>query len=264
MGNCSPGESLESCLKRSSETTDGLPEGCRSGQPVEVEIACNYQVPRFIPATLQILTEFIIPPRPPPPCQFRRFPSFNVEHLKTCHPSLDNATYYYLVRVRHPLTRSDCRSLFLTTIVFVPLHKVDTPDLDSTASDLGLSQVSQFASLLENVLNPTCTSNAMSLMCQTTFKACKAVEDAATGTQRWLPSLLCRSECDKHLEVWDKCLGDLEKEPDAKRAFDTQMLAVVSNAVLRSYLSCSLFSTTCFLPPPSPTSIFLTFCTSVP
>jgi hypothetical protein len=41
--------------------------------------------------------------------------------------------------------------------------------------------------------------------------------------------LLCRSECNKHWETWNACLSelDLENDPAAKSALDTQMLAVV-------------------------------------
>jgi hypothetical protein len=99
--------------------------------------------------------------------------------------------------------------------------------LDNAASFLGFSLVSQLTDILNNALNPICASNAISLACHTAFKECKAVEDASTGTQLWLPSLLCRSECDRHLEAWNTCLDNLENDPDAKRSFDTQMLAMV-------------------------------------
>jgi hypothetical protein len=119
----------------------------------------------------------------------------------------------------------------LPPILFLRLpylpHKGDTPDLDDADGTHGFSIVSQVTDILNNALNPTCASNAISLLCHTFFKECKAVEDATTGTQLWLPSLLCRSECDRHLEAWNTCLGDLGKDPDAKRSFDTQMLAMV-------------------------------------
>ena len=106
-------------------------------------------------------------------------------------------------------------------------RKVDTPDLDDAASRYGFSIVSQLADILNNVLNPTCASNAISMVCRTFFKECKAVEGTYAGAQLWLPSLLCQRECDRHLEVWNTCLDDLEKKPDAKQSFDTQMLAMV-------------------------------------
>ena len=87
--------------------------------------------------------------------------------------------------------------------------------------------ITQLTDILKNALNPTCSSNAISLACRAAFKECMAVGDAATGSKLWLPSLLCRSECDRHLEVWNTCLGDLEKDAEAKRSFDDQMLALV-------------------------------------
>ena len=91
----------------------------------------------------------------------------------------------------------------LPPILFLRLpylpHKGDTPDLDDADGTHGFSIVSQVTDILNNALNPTCASNAISLLCHTFFKECKAVEDATTGTPLWLPSLLCRSECDRHL-----------------------------------------------------------------
>jgi hypothetical protein len=115
--------------------------------------------------------------------------------------------------------------------------------MDNAAGPFGFSQISQLTDILNNALNPTCASNAISLICHAAFKECKAVEDAVTGSQLWLPSLLCRSGCEKHLETWNTCLHDLEKDPDAKRSFDAQMLALV--------LFCDS-TLTCFLGAPTP------------
>ena len=109
---------------------------------------------------------------------------------------------------------------------------MDTPNVDDVDGVYRFSIVSQYADLINSAMNPTCASNVLSLMCHTIFKECKAVDDATTGTQMWLPSLLCRSECDRHLEAWNTCLDDLEKEPDAKRSFDAQMLALVPTCLV--------------------------------
>ena len=109
---------------------------------------------------------------------------------------------------------------------------MDTPNVDDVDGVYRFSMVSQYADLINSAMNPTCASNVLSLMCHTIFKECKSVDDATTGTQMWLPSLLCRSECDRHLEAWNTCLDDLEKEPDAKRSFDAQMLALVPTCLV--------------------------------
>jgi hypothetical protein len=37
---------------------------------------------------------------------------------------------------------------------------------------------------------------------------------------------MCRSECERHHEVWDRCLAELSEDPDAKANFDEQMLGL--------------------------------------
>ena len=90
----------------------------------------------------------------------------------------------------------------------------------------------QLASIVENVMNPTCAANVVSLICHTWFKECKQVVDLTNGSKKWLPSLLCRSECERHWETWSTCLANLEKEPDAKDNFDLQMQDLVPQLVL--------------------------------
>ena len=53
------------------------------------------------------------------------------------------------------------------------------------------------------------------------------VDDPDPSKQVWVPSLLCRSECDRHLTEWDKCVENVAADPDVKETFDTQMAALV-------------------------------------
>ena len=100
---------------------------------------------------------------------------------------------------------------------------------DANSKIFGFSVIGQLAAIIESAMNPTCASNVMSLVCHAMFKECKPVDGGSTENRRWLPSLLCRSECNKHWETWNTCLKGLElnNNPAAKSAFETQMLAAV-------------------------------------
>jgi len=141
--------------------------------------------------------------------QCRPFETFNQEYLPTCHPYLNNSTKYYLA---------------------------ETPWMDSPIPELGFSVIGQLADIVANAMNPTCAANVMSLFCRTLFRECGQVEDRATGNRVYYPSLLCRSECERHRETWNVCLEDLEENPDAKRNFDNQMIEMVNGAALVSSL----------------------------
>jgi hypothetical protein len=83
------------------------------------------------------------------------------------------------------------------------------------------------AETVYSAMNPTCASNVVSLMCHTFFRECAPVNDKLNGGIRWLPSLLCRSECDKHWETWNKCVADLNADPEGKNYFKTQVQSLV-------------------------------------
>ena len=101
--------------------------------------------------------------------------------------------------------------------------------LDDSQSNEGYSQMSQFTELVKLAMNPTCAANVVAMMCHAAFKECTEVVDASHPTGlRWVPSLLCRSECERHHALWERCVDDLRTDPDAKETFDTQMLALVS------------------------------------
>ena len=68
----------------------------------------------------------------------------------------------------------------------------------------------------------------MSLLCLAAFKECKEVEHPATKEPLWVPSLMCRSECETHKQVWDECVAAVELDAVARSKFDAGMLALVS------------------------------------
>jgi hypothetical protein len=125
-------------------------------------------------------------------------------------------------------------------VVALSIHrrsKVDTPYLDDRDGLLGLSLMTQLGSVFDQAMSPKCASNVKSLMCRSTFKECRQVEDAS-GSLLWFPSLLCRSECERHQDMWSSCLEDIEKDPEAKQKFDERMIEMVKFTPSRS---CALF-----------------------
>jgi hypothetical protein len=69
------------------------------------------------------------------------------------------------------------------------------------------------------------------------------VNDKLNGGTRWLPSLLCRSECEKHWETWNKCVADLNADPEGHTYFNTQMQSLVRhNYCLRMLFSYGVVS----------------------
>jgi hypothetical protein len=140
----------------------------------------------------------------PPEC--RPFPVFDNNFLPTCRPYLDEATHYFLA---------------------------DTPWIDSPLSISKVSLISVIAGILETALNPTCASNTISLICRSVFKECKQVTNRVTGSQEWLPSLMCRSECQHHADIWNGCLDALQIEgPEAKTTFDRQMVGLAETIAI--------------------------------
>ncbi len=87
--------------------------------------------------------------------------------------------------------------------------------------------VGTLAEVFYSAMNPTCASNVVSLVCHATFKECVPVNDKLNGGTRWLPSLLCRSECNKHWETWNKCIAGLNADPEGQNYFQTQMQSLV-------------------------------------
>jgi hypothetical protein len=42
--NCDPGQTLRSCLNVQYKPDEDIPDACKAGSAVGLEIACNYQV----------------------------------------------------------------------------------------------------------------------------------------------------------------------------------------------------------------------------
>ena len=117
--------------------------------------------------------------------------------------------------------------------------KLDSEWMDDDREG-GVSVFGEMATIIESAMNPTCASNVMSLLCRTAFRECKQVQDEAGSSLIWMPSLMCRSECERHFETWNSCLNALEKDPDAKQHFDTQMAAVVLPFICEPALAYNL------------------------
>ncbi len=116
----------------------------------------------------------------------------------------------------------DCNLHF---VFFHCMRQEKVPLYDDPA--VGFSVVTQLANIINNAMSPTCATNVISLICSSFFKECVRVQDESSGDDLWLPSLLCRRTCKKHLEIWKQCLKDLESVPVAKSNFDRQMMSLV-------------------------------------
>ncbi len=100
--------------------------------------------------------------------------------------------------------------------------------MDDPKLGFGFSMLEQVADIINSVMNPLCSSNVISLICNSWFRECMSVEDDFNrGGGLWLPSLLCRHQCEKHWDIWNKCVADLESDPKTKHDFEKQMLALV-------------------------------------
>jgi len=139
--------------------------------------------------------------------QCRPFAYFTDFNLHTCRPYLSNASTYYLA--------------------------------DSPVFDYAGGFISTFAD--EIVVSPwgaECTANLLSLICNSWFRTCQPVEDEETGETFFLPSLLCRDQCEVHRKIWDSCVAKVERNADTKQIFDERMshLAHVLYTVGLDYL----------------------------
>ena len=101
--------------------------------------------------------------------QCRPLPYFSPVLLEVCHLHLSNTSTYYLL---------------------------DTPWLDESP----FSYIKLIGDFVGSKMTPSCASNAMSWICNSWFRECKQ----NTDTKEFFPALMCRSECDRHLSVWDK------------------------------------------------------------
>ncbi len=108
--------------------------------------------------------------------------------------------------------------------------KADTPWFDSAKDGpFGFSMVGTVVPIIEAAMSTTCASNLLSLVCQSTFKKCVKVERKSDSQSlvAWVPSLLCRSECERHQVAWKVCLADIERDANTKDKFYAAMETVV-------------------------------------
>jgi hypothetical protein len=133
--------------------------------------------------------------------QCRKFDTFDDKVLESCHPYLRNTSTYYLADVAW-------------------LDDIDGPP--------GFSIISQFANIFHAVMNDNCAVNVVAHICHGIFKECKEVEDVETGLSMYLPSLLCRDECDTRLAKWDSCVAQIGTDAPSKANFDTQMQEIAT------------------------------------
>ena len=98
-----------------------------------------------------------------------------------------------------------------------PFSQGTTPWLDYKNFHVTrFSLMKQISDIVESAMNPTCASNVMEFLCHTWFKECTPFVGKSTGNQLWLPSPLCRSECERHWNVWNECVGALETDEQTK------------------------------------------------
>jgi hypothetical protein len=92
--------------------------------------------------------------------------------------------------------------------------------------------INNMARVFDNFFEPSCVSNVEAILCHAAFRECTEVED-----DLWLPSLMCRSECENKNLEWNACLKELESKQDEKKAFDDAIMALVRV----HYLHCPFF-----------------------
>jgi hypothetical protein len=125
-------------------------------------------------------------------------------------------------------------SIFSTCLRLLPrshVRQVDTPWLDDNKSR-GVSFIKTVADIFYFAMNPSCASNVVSLLCHASFRECVPVKDELNGGTRFLPSLLCRSECEKHWETWNTCVADLNADSEKQEIFNTKMQSLVRHKMV--------------------------------
>jgi hypothetical protein len=109
-------------------------------------------------------------------------------------------------------------------------YSLDTPP----ASALG-GKLVPFKEILESIMAPKCVANVMDLVCNSWFRTCQEVKGD------WVPSLMCRSDCEQHMEVWNACVANigadavLKKNFEAKMHFLTNLMGEIFNSKLFSF-----------------------------
>jgi hypothetical protein len=107
-----------------------------------------------------------------------------------------------------------------------------------------------FAPLTFSSHDVACLANFKEQFCHSVYKECAEVDGTFVPALLWsvhLLDFLCiyykrsllvvffvpvgsfgsRSECEKRKAIWDTCVAEINQDPGQKKAFDTQMLAVM-------------------------------------
>jgi hypothetical protein len=169
--------------------------------------SCSCQAPNlipFLPVELAMVDGHVLPDTVCPPSvveggyvdQCRPLDHLTSDNFQYCHSHLSNTSLY---------------------------HLLDVPTLDKSPNSLLIP----IATVVEVAMNPSCASNVLSMVCNAVFRECRPVEDRSSKATLWLPSLLCKSECEAHLQVWNECLATIE-ESGKKAEFDAQMHDVIT------------------------------------
>jgi len=66
-----------------------------------------------------------------------------------------------------------------------------------------------------------CYSNLKQMLCSSFFRECRPVEDPVSQEMLYLPSLMCRSECERRTEIWNQCVDEISQDPQLYAAFET-------------------------------------------
>jgi hypothetical protein len=111
--------------------------------------------------------------------QCRPFYSFDDISIEVCHAYLTNRTSYYLL---------------------------DTAWLDQHP----LSFIGLIRDIVSISMDAKCAANVMEMICHSWFRECREVDEPLTGRRVKVPSLLCRSECENHLSIWNECVTNIQ------------------------------------------------------
>jgi hypothetical protein len=137
------------------------------------------------------------------PLEKTRFSSKN----HSCPDSLVDGGFLQKCRPLHSRNTICANYLNETTMYY---------SLDTPPSDLENLFEPAFE-ILESVMVPDCVANVMNLMCNSWFKPCQEIEGD------WVPSLLCRSDCERHLQVWNECVANIGAVASLKNTFAHKM-----------------------------------------
>ena len=159
---------------------------------------------------------------------------FGPAALDTCHKHLKNSSKYYLPKTTNELFSSSRGTWW------------DCGDCGGESF-----VTNRMTELFDPFFSPRCLSNVESIFCHAAFKECKAVQQPNVEEEIWLPSLLCRSECEKQSSIWEECLEQLKKDAAAKEAFDNGIRVKVHMSRIDEMVSLCSFTIAPGCPQPS-------------